>query len=78
MTAITVQLAEWQTVSPVPGSPMENVNLGSDPSVLDLARHLGRRESARTPHSHRIAAPPTKSGPRSSPPRALVPLPKCT
>ena len=40
MTAITVQLAEWQTVSPSPGSPTENVNLGSDPSVLDLARRL--------------------------------------
>ncbi len=40
MIAIAVQLAEWQTVSPVPGSPTENVNLGSDPSVLDLARHI--------------------------------------
>ena len=40
MTAIAVQLAEWQTVSPSPGSPTENVNLGSDPSVLDLARRL--------------------------------------
>jgi len=40
VTAVAVRLAEWQTVSPVPGSPTENVNLGSDPSVLDLARRL--------------------------------------
>ena len=40
MTAIAVQLAEWQTVSPSPGSPTENVNLGSNPRVHDLARRL--------------------------------------
>ncbi len=40
MTAVAVRLAEWQTVSPVPGSSTENVNLGSDPGVLDLARRL--------------------------------------
>ena len=40
MTAIAVRLAEWQTVSPDPGSPTEGVNLGDDPSVRDLARRL--------------------------------------
>ena len=40
MTAIAIQLAEWQTVSPAPGSPTEGVNLGTDPSVMDLARRL--------------------------------------
>jgi len=40
MSAIAVQLAEWQTVSPGPGSPTQSVSLGTDPSVLDLARDL--------------------------------------
>jgi 5-methylcytosine-specific restriction enzyme subunit McrC len=40
VTAVAVRLAEWQTVSPIAGSPTENVNLGSDPAVLDLARCL--------------------------------------
>jgi 5-methylcytosine-specific restriction enzyme subunit McrC len=37
---MSLRLAEWQAVSPVPGSPTENVCLGTDPSVLDLARRL--------------------------------------
>ena len=40
MTAVSVRLAEWQTISPVPGSPTEGVNLGNAPSVRDLARRL--------------------------------------
>ena len=40
MSTVSLRLAEWQTVSPVPGSPTEHVTLGSDPSVLDLARRL--------------------------------------
>jgi 5-methylcytosine-specific restriction enzyme subunit McrC len=40
VTAISIRLSEWQTVSPVPGSPTEHVFLGTDSSVLDLARRL--------------------------------------
>ena len=40
MTAVSVRLAEWQTVSPAPGSPTEGVGLGDDPAVRDLARRL--------------------------------------
>ena len=40
MTAIAIRLAEWQTISPVPGSPTERVSLGDDPAVRDLARRL--------------------------------------
>ena len=40
MTDFAVRLAEWQTVSPIPGSPTEGVGLGDDPSVRDLARRL--------------------------------------
>jgi 5-methylcytosine-specific restriction enzyme subunit McrC len=35
-----VRLAEWQTVSPTPGSPTEGLDLGPDPGVRDLARRL--------------------------------------
>ena len=40
MTDIAVRLAEWQTVSPTPGSLTEGVGLGDDPSSRDLARRL--------------------------------------
>jgi 5-methylcytosine-specific restriction enzyme subunit McrC len=37
---IALQIAEWQTVSPAPGSPTQNVTLGCDCSVLEMARGL--------------------------------------
>jgi 5-methylcytosine-specific restriction enzyme subunit McrC len=40
VNAVDVQLAEWQTVSPSPGSVTENVKLGSNPRVHELARRL--------------------------------------
>jgi 5-methylcytosine-specific restriction enzyme subunit McrC len=40
VTAVSVRLAEWQTVSPAPGSPTQGVGLGDDPAVRDLARRL--------------------------------------
>lgn len=40
MTALSVRLAEWQTVSPAPGSPTQGVGLGDNPAVRDLARRL--------------------------------------
>jgi 5-methylcytosine-specific restriction enzyme subunit McrC len=40
VSTISLRLTEWQTVSPVPGSPTEHVALGTDPSVLDVARRL--------------------------------------
>ena len=40
MTDTSVRLAEWQTISPDPGSPTEGVGLGDDPAVRDLARRL--------------------------------------
>jgi 5-methylcytosine-specific restriction enzyme subunit McrC len=40
VSAIAVRLAEWQTVSPVPGSPTEGVSLGDDQGVRNLAHRL--------------------------------------
>ncbi|WP_165251995.1 McrC family protein [Paludisphaera soli] len=40
MTGLAVRLAEWQTISPVPGSPTAGLVLGDDPAVRDLARRL--------------------------------------
>ena len=40
MTDTSIRLAEWQTISPGPGSPTEGVNLGNDPSVRGLAQRL--------------------------------------
>lgn len=43
MTQINLRLAEWQSMSPNPGSQTEGVTLGADPSVRDLARRLSER-----------------------------------
>jgi 5-methylcytosine-specific restriction enzyme subunit McrC len=40
VSGMAVRLAEWETVSPVPGSRTEALNLGDDSSVRDLARRL--------------------------------------
>ena len=40
MSDLAVRLSEWQTISPVPGSPTEGVDLGNNPSVSALARRL--------------------------------------
>jgi 5-methylcytosine-specific restriction enzyme subunit McrC len=43
VTPIELRLAEWQSISPDPGSPTEGVTLGADPSIRDLARRLSER-----------------------------------
>jgi 5-methylcytosine-specific restriction enzyme subunit McrC len=40
VSTINLRLAEWQTVSPVAGSPTEHIALGTNSSVLELARRL--------------------------------------
>jgi 5-methylcytosine-specific restriction enzyme subunit McrC len=40
VTDTSIRLAEWQTISPGPGSPTDGVNLGNDPSVRGLAQRL--------------------------------------
>jgi 5-methylcytosine-specific restriction enzyme subunit McrC len=43
MSPIDLNLTEWQSMSPDPGSRTEGVTLGADPSVRDLARSLTER-----------------------------------
>jgi len=40
VTDTSLRLAEWQSITPAPGSPTEGVDLGDDPSVRGLARRL--------------------------------------
>lgn len=40
MSDAHVRLAEWQSITPAPGSPTEGVELGDDPAARALARRL--------------------------------------
>jgi 5-methylcytosine-specific restriction enzyme subunit McrC len=40
VTALSLRLVEWQTISPAPGTLTEGVGLGDDPQGRDVARRL--------------------------------------
>ena len=42
MQDISIDLLEWESKAPEPGSDLEGLNLGSDESVRDLANSLSQ------------------------------------